>query len=243
MCGESLSSTSSYAILFVRRLSRRRPPRAHRHWQNRRSVKEMRGSERSESIGDYAGATRTDSDRCRRRGGGGGGDRHHPCVPPPFSFSAMRHSTIIHDTRFLSTTQPPQTSRHARLSRRHRAAVSTSPSLFSGRRVYGRCRLARIDICDSMSVDNEESRRPGSRRSESPRQWASRNDPLSRYLSTRLPSPSIRRESVGEFSRAKSRVHSWRGGTAGKRKALKSERNSREIPIKSIWIKAIFFLL
>lgn len=45
--------------------------------------------------------------------------------------SAMRHSTIIHDTqRFLGTTQPPQTSRHAaRLSRR--IAVPTSPSLFS----------------------------------------------------------------------------------------------------------------
>lgn len=86
---------------------------------DRSSIEEMRGSERSESDrGLDAGATRTDDDRCRRRGGGGGdgdGDGHHRCVAAALQCDIQ---PIIHDARFLSATQPPQTSRHARLSRR-----------------------------------------------------------------------------------------------------------------------------
>lgn len=116
-----------------------------------------RGSERYPSPirGLEAGATRTDDDRCGRRGGGGGdgeGDGHHRVCRRR---SAMRHST--HNTR---RTFPQHDAAATNVPARsfvasHRAAVPTSPSLFSTV-AYGRCRPARIDICDSMSVDNEE---------------------------------------------------------------------------------------
>jgi len=118
-----------------------------------------------------AGATRTDDDRCRRRGGGGGGgdgdgDGHHRVCRRR---SAMRHST--HNTRCTfpqhdaAATNVPTRSFVAS----HRAAVPTSPSLFSTV-AYGRCRPARIDICMWFDVGRQRrSRRPGSRRGESPR--------------------------------------------------------------------------
>lgn len=156
-----------------------------------------------------AGATRTDDDRCRRRGGGGGGgdgdgDGHHRVCRRR---SAMRHST--HNTR---CTFPQHDAAATNVPTRsfvpsHRAAVPTSPSLFSTV-AYGRCRPARIDMWFDVGRQRR-SRRPGSRRGESPRRGSeprlSRHAVVIRRLIVPLVYPGICRRIL---SRGKSRVHS-----------------------------------
>lgn len=123
----------------------------------------------------------------------------------------------------------------------HRAAVSTSPSLFSAvactvvvvplESIYViRCRSTTRKVGDRVA---DEANRPDSERAET--------------ISQSLSVDGFPRLSVGNLSgnsRGASReCIPARGGTAGKRKGLESERNSREIPIESIRVKAIFFAL
>lgn len=241
--GNLFLSISSYAILFARRLSRRRPPRAYRHWQNRRSVEEMRGSERSESIGDYAirecdedGRRQMQTTRWRRRR-----RRQRRRLASSVCAAAVLflcNATFYHNTRHAfpqhdaAATNVPARSFVAS----HRAAVSTSPSLFSA----VACTVVVVPL-ESIYVIRCRSttRKVGDRVADEA------NRPDSETISQSLSVDGFPRLSVGNLSgnsRGASReCIPARGGTAGKRKGLESERNSREIPIESIRVKAIFF--
>lgn len=174
--GESLSSTSSYAILLARRLSRRRPPRAYRHWQNRSSVEEMRGSVRSGGGGTTRvrrGRTATDADDAVAAAT----SHHRVYVPSP-----LCNATFDHNTRH--TTFPQHDAAATNVPARgsfvasHRGPDVAVFVLVRRVRVVVVPRRIDIYVCMrfSMSVDDEEVGDRVDRRGESRRQWTCRDD-------------------------------------------------------------------
>lgn len=206
----------------------------YRHWQNRSYVEEMRGS-----VGER--------DPRSRLGGGGrqGCDKDRRwqmqttwwrrrrrtiivCMYIHRHRSAMRHSTIIHDTRFLSTKHDAAATNV--LARGSFVASHRGPDVAVFVLVCRVCRVvvvpARIDICESMSVKPEEVGDRLDRRGESRRQWASRDDDL---LVNSL-TVSLRRGNLsGNSSRGRSR-ECIPGEKKRREEEEKDSRKRKEIP-------------
>lgn len=192
---EQCRNLSLFYVVYdplARRLSRRRLLRAHRHWQNRIvPSKKCEGRRDPSPIGGSKwvrqGRTMTDADDAVAATATATGII--VCV------AALQCDIqpIIHDARFLSTTQPPQTPQHACLSRR------IAPRSHRRRRLCSRCLRSLSSPSNRyMWFDvgrQRRSRRPGSRRGESPRRVneprLSRHEVVIRRLIVPLVYPGI----------------------------------------------------